>query len=296
MSIEELRVQIAELNPMQAGPAAQQLALLTEEERASLKGYIQYCTQAQGMSLRALAESYDLLVRDAIAQFFHFREHGKYQYESAAAVTAVLDPHYMHQYMHGLALSLFLWPNHRAMRRFFLESLPSVPGGAYLEIGPGHGFYLMDAMRRGACAHYLGVDLNAASVQQTRDILGSGLFGDFGGYEVRQGDFLEWQPEAEFDVVVAGEVLEHVDEPEAFLRGIYRATRPGGHIFVTTCMNAPMIDHVYLYRTFDEVLRQVDLVGLKVRDQLLLPYPGKTLEQAERESLTVNVALALTRE
>ena len=39
---------------------------------------------------------------------------------------------------------------------------------------------------------------------------------------------------AQYDAVVASEVIEHVDSPEVFLEKCAQVTRPGGSIFITT--------------------------------------------------------------
>jgi hypothetical protein len=39
---------------------------------------------------------------------------------------------------------------------------------------------------------------------------------------------------------------------------------PGGKLFVTAALNAAHIDHIYLYRKPQDVLDQVDKVGLHV--------------------------------
>jgi SAM-dependent methyltransferase len=54
-------------------------------------------------------------------------------------------------------------------------------------------------------------------------------------------------PEHAFDVVVAVEVLEHVEEDEAFVRNVARVLRPGGAFVMTTpngdFLRVPYADH-----------------------------------------------------
>ncbi len=47
------------------------------------------------------------------------------------------------------------------------------------------------------------------------------------------GNLLELEPEPH-DVVLAGEVIEHVAHPDRFLEQLARFTRPGGHVLLTT--------------------------------------------------------------
>jgi SAM-dependent methyltransferase len=73
-------------------------------------------------------------------------------------------------------------------------------------------------------------------------------------------------PEATFDLVVATEVLEHVDDDAAFLAGVERVLKPGG-CFVMTTPNGddapvPHGDHKRHYR-----LRQLsDVLSVRFVD------------------------------
>lgn len=49
-----------------------------------------------------------------------------------------------------------------------------------------------------------------------------------------------------FDVVVSVEVMEHVEDLDAYLRDIHRVLRPGGHfVWTTPCANPLSVEHVY---------------------------------------------------
>jgi 2-polyprenyl-3-methyl-5-hydroxy-6-metoxy-1,4-benzoquinol methylase len=50
-----------------------------------------------------------------------------------------------------------------------------------------------------------------------------------------------------------GEVLEHVEDPRQLLRRAASFVRSGGRLFVTTCANCPAIDHVYLFKSVQEI-------------------------------------------
>ena len=55
------------------------------------------------------------------------------------------------------------------------------------------------------------------------------------GFDVRIGLFDPAEfPEAHFDVITMDQVVEHVAEPVAFLRGVGRVLKPGGSIVVST--------------------------------------------------------------
>ena len=184
--------------------------------------------------------------------------------------------------MYGLAISTFLWPNHVAMARFFRASLPPGRRSRYLEVGPGHGFLLLAALDVGSFDECLAIDLSAASIEQTRSVISH--FRPDAALRLEERDFLEaddLEP-GTFDTIVMGEVLEHVERPEAFLSRIAELATDGAFIFITTCINAPAVDHIYLWRTTDELEAMIVAAGLDIVEPLRLPYEGKTLEQSRR--------------
>lgn len=292
--LPDLLARIKAQNAMQAGLLDAAVASLPAEEGAELESYIAYFL-ADGADLDYLAASYDLIVKDTLREQLYFRRRGRYRFATYAEVAGSVyhDPDYMGKYMHGLALTAFLWPNHAAMRRYFLETLPKDKDGAYLEIGPGHGLYMMSAMRRTRYATFEGVDISATSVALTRRILGSGHFGTFTDYRVRETDFLAASFEHRYDAIVMGEVLEHVEDPGRFLQRIRTLSQPGSYIFITTCINSPAYDHIYLFTSPEHLAGIIGDAGLSICDQLVLPYHGTTLAQSAQERLPVNIALVL---
>lgn len=294
----DLTARILERNPMHRAFLERAAAQLSPGEAARLEEYLAFAA-AQGLAPDHLAECYLTVVGDALREQLYFRRHGRYRYSRFAEVAARVydDPEFMHRYMYGLAITVFLWPNHLAMARFFERTMPRARGGAYLEIGPGHGYYLMTAVASGAYDRVRGIDVSAASVAQTRAVLEHFCPAQADRYLIEQRDFFDATdlPPDSADAVVMGEVLEHVEQPDVFLRRIAEVARPDAFIFVTTCVNAPAIDHIFLWRSPDEVDALIRACGLEIVEALRLPYEGKTLEACAAERLTVNLAYVLRK-
>ncbi len=54
------------------------------------------------------------------------------------------------------------------------------------------------------------------------------------GFDIEQGDAQDFNVEGDFDVVLAGELIEHLSNPGLFLDCAYRHLLPGGKIVLTT--------------------------------------------------------------
>jgi hypothetical protein len=266
----------------------------TGDELAQLASYLTFCCE-RDLDVAYLATCYLTLVEDTVEEQLFFNRHHRYRHSAFADVAGHVyhDRGYMDRYMYGLAISTFVWPNHVQMARFFRARLPRDRRGRYLEVGPGHGYLFLTAMRLARFDEFLGVDLSAASIAQTAAIVDSFCPGR--PVRLEQQDFLH--PDAlelgKFDAIVAGEVLEHVEQPDALLRRIGELAAPDAFIFVTTCVNAPAIDHIYLWRNTDELEAMIEENGLRLVDALRLPYEGTTLQESRDASLPVNVAYVL---
>lgn len=197
--------------------------------------------------------------------------------------------------MYGLALTVFLWPNHLKTKRFFEKRLPLDMAGRYLEIGPGHGLFFMTAMRLGRFSSHTGIDVSPTSVQMTRGILKSMMSGNVSDYEIIERDFLKWKSQEDFDAIVMGEVLEHIEAPVDLLRRIASVARSDSFIFVTTCIDSPTVDHITHYTSMKSIADHVHEAGLRIRENLLVPYGDLSLEESAANRLPVTVAMTLEK-
>lgn len=293
--IDALTENIVKINPLQRNFISESVTDIFDEEMRDLDAYISF-TESLGIEPEYLAECYDLIVKDTLREQMYFQRHGRYRHSTFddVANSVYFNAEYMRKYMHGLAITAYLWPNHRALHRFFVDSIPTGKRGRYLEVGPGHGVFMMCAMRQSAYESFEGIDISPTSVEMTRALLGSGFFGEFDNYDIFEQDFFATDMAANaFSAVVMGEVLEHVEDPGRFLQHISTVSTDDAFIFITTPINAPAIDHIYLFDSVESIETLVEQGGLRVCDSLLVPYPGLTVEDSMAQVLPVNVAMVL---
>jgi len=288
---------ISERNPTHQKHLDSVLPRITQEELDRLEKYLVFCVQ-QDLTLEYLADCYLVLVADAVNELMYFTRHGEYRYSTFEEVANLVyfNEEYMNQYMHGLAISLIFWTSHLETHRFFNKVLPRDHRGDYLEIGPGHGTFLMTAMQESAYDQFRGIDISETSIAQTKAILGHFIpESDRNCALIVQDFFASDMPKNSFDAIVMGEVLEHVENPKPFLDKIYELAKDDAFVFITTCVNAPQLDHIYLFRTLDEVADMLHRANFEIKDLKPIPYEGKTLEECVTQQLPINVAYVLTK-
>ena len=99
-----------------------------------------------------------------------------------------------------------------------------VEGGKLVEVGCAYGFFLELARE-----HFdvLGYDVSEEAVQYANDII---------GVPARCRDFLSDDSlnQGSVDAIASWDVIEHLPEPDRFIRRCNEVLHPGGYLFLTT--------------------------------------------------------------
>lgn len=250
----------------------------------------------QHIEIDYVVDAYLKMCTDILKEQIKFKRTGKYSCGSAeqANLSVYSSEKEMQSYMYGLALSQFLWPNHYGMYDFFIgesKKLPQVK--SYLEVGPGHGLYLVESIRNFPEASFLAVDISPISTKISeaivRGFVGSGKC----TFEVKDVNHVD---HGKYDYVVMCEVLEHLDDPKSAMIRIHDLLTEQGHLFITTCANCPAIDHVYLFRSVDEIRREIQEAGFHIVSDLPLPVDELPESEWAEQQAEINYAAMLKRD
>ncbi len=103
--------------------------------------------------------------------------------------------------------------------------IESLPTGRLLDVGCSKGEWALRWKARGW--RTAGIDLNREHIAIARDAGIEGRFCDLNRDRLPFSD-------AEFDLIFAGEVIEHLVDTDGFLTEVHRCTKPGGHLLLTT--------------------------------------------------------------
>ncbi|MDD4599647.1 MAG: class I SAM-dependent methyltransferase [Negativicutes bacterium] len=268
---------------------------MTEQEKREFDSCIQFICDVYGMTERDILDCYQIFNDDTLEESKYFIEHGKYRYSTYKEVNEYMlskDTHYMRSYQIGLLLSLFVWPNHSAMRKYFLQSFHNFKGKLYLEVGVGHGYYFKTAVQSFDYGRFVGIDISDDSLHMVQSFLRWHSMTQPQKYELKKLDFLTMESGAyAFDAIVCGEVLEHVENPGAFIKKCSDLAHEKTLIHITTAINAPAIDHISLFRSPDELANLFCENGLTILEMKLFLYRNKNLEFCLKRKLPITVSI-----
>lgn len=105
----------------------------------------------------------------------------------------------------------------------------TLAGKRVLEAGCGTGHKLAAFAKKFPKASFVGIDLSEASLEVARDLLKRF---DIKNVELRRGNLLELDINAEFDVVSSMGVVHHTEDPQRALDNLGRAIKPDGALFI----------------------------------------------------------------
>lgn len=176
----------------------------------------------------------------------------------------------MQQYLDGLLLTYIAWPNHAKLLDWYVGThCANGPRGACLEIGPGHGWLALEQLRSAPENTLLGLDISPHSVRYTNAVLAAA--------GVAAGRFRVIEADAQkelatlnrvFDRIVVAEVVEHLADPGAMLRSLRPYAHKDTRWCITTVVNIEAPDHLYLFRSLDEVRVFLRDAGLRIENEL----------------------------
>lgn len=251
-----------------------------------------------GDSLSRYVEDYRWMSERFLEEEMFFQREGRYRLSTfKEAYDEVYSDHeFMGKYMRGLLISQVIWdPHARAFDTFREEFLPALPEGtSYLEVGPGHGFFLYFASRAANIARLEAWDVSTASILETREALKTlGVTRDIA--LVQQDVMQAPSRREEFDAAVISEVLEHLERPDLALRSLHAALKPGGRIFIHVPINSPAPDHIYLWRSSEEFSKFVEDQGFRIDVSHDFPVTGYTLERAVKYNASISCVIIGTK-
>ena len=291
-TLKEFLAVVEQKNMLQTKFLSASLSDITDDETKKFENLLNFYMSRENNTLEEIVDKYLNKIGFMMEDQRYFFENEKYRFSTFVEVENYYrDFSYMNSYTIGLGLSTYLWRVHRELLRLFHKflNISQVAGQSsrYLEIGPGHGEYFVTAIQNSDFEQYTAVDISKTSVDLTLDYLHYSLPDTAKNCEVIHENIFNYNPEKPFDVLVMGEVLEHVEAPSDFLRKVYELTTNDATIFITTAINAPDPDHIYLFNNLAEIFELFEKENFTVIDYVASNANNLPLEKAEKRKVPI---------
>ena len=263
-----------------------------------LSEYIQYLSKNE-LTIEYGIDAYLKMISDMFKSQVKFMRTGKYPVESSedAFNEVYNNEKEMLSYMIGLALSQYLWSTHYKMFGHLKLTLKQNKSNVnkYLEIGPGHGLFLKSAIDiLNKNTEMTAVDISQTSLNVSKSIIT--YFYPWKDISFINKDMLDLNMNSEFDFIVMGEVIEHVEDPKSLLVKISKLLSKNGRAFLSTCVNCPMIDHVYHFHTVDEIRNMFKSCGLTIESEKVLPVEDISMNEIVNQKITINYSAIVRKD
>jgi len=103
-----------------------------------------------------------------------------------------------------------------------------IPGKTVIDVGCANGRMVLELNKRGYLAE--GIDFDQTLVEDGRR---SGLKLKVMNLNSRTATVFQVTPGQTYDIAIATEVLEHLDQPHSFMESLRSALNPQGHLYLT---------------------------------------------------------------
>jgi len=199
------------------------------------------------------------------------------------------DEEHMLSYMYGLLISYALFPHHYAQYRFFLDVyLPLVPkNGRCVEFGSGHGLFMAETLAHSPDRFVEGYDVSPAALQLSKDLLAASQCPP-GHFLIELNDVVKKTlPADKYDAMVATGLLEHIPDPEGFLRRMRDKLASDGHFFVMLPVNVAHADHMILFHEPSDCRKLMQDTGFKLVAEEVVPTEDLPPEELKAQKVPI---------
>ena len=267
-------------------------AVFFQEAEIFVSKYLSYLAN-QGITIDFAIESYLDMVKKMMRCQVEFMKTGRYPaFNSAKRIASLYtDEEKMKSYLFGLALSQFLWGTHYQIFKFFQSKISELCSHvkSYLEIGPGHGLFLYKVLEYlEKRSTIVAVDISPVAISVTQSIMEYFFPQRATDIIYYTEDMQKLNLDNKYDFITMGEVLEHVNCPEKLLLKLFSLLNEKGHAFISTCVNCPAVDHVYQFKTIDEIRKLLAAYGFEIEDELILPVERLPMNEVIEKKITIN--------
>ena len=253
--------------------------------------------ETKAYNITYIASAYQRMCKDLLKEQIRFRKTGVFHEGSMKEVyeSVYSQEEVMHYYLLGLLLSYLFWPNHYEIFAFFKKNISALSVESHLEVGAGHGLFTAGVRRQFPQSITQVIDISQTAINLSEEILPCFAV-NTGNIEFLHSNFLTSNlGQKSFDLIVMGEVLEHVDDPQLFLQKAWNISNDNSTFYLSTCVNAPAIDHIYHFKTIEEIRDLIADCGFIIKQEMVLPTENTPEDEWYEKLIPINYAATCSK-
>lgn|GEM_PF-6839174 len=197
---------------------------------------------------------------------------------------------YMIQYMMGLLISYALFPHHYRQYRFFCDRfVPQVSKeGVCCEFGVGHGLWLSSLMADRDGLLGIGYDISETCLKLSDAMMRIRGIPE-SKYRLHLADVAALElDETGYVAMVASGLLEHIENPSAFLQSIRPHLAPEvGRLFAMAPVNTAHPDHLLVFESVDAIKDLFAGNGFRLLDESAIPTADLPDDELSRQRIPI---------
>lgn len=145
-----------------------------------------------------------------------------------------------------------------------------------LDVGIGPGVIFEELVKFFPRSQIDGIDVSSHCIRYVKKmIMGS----NFENYRLLKVDIRD--PigiDNDYDLIIASEIIEHVEDPVSVLRLIFQSLKPGGRLVTGVPTNLPMSMHLFNFRDFEHTISIFQSVGFRLLEAKVYPLYGNSYD------------------
>ncbi len=217
---------------------------------------------------------------------------------ASSSFSDVLDKVYLNKdimpsYMHGLLYTQIFWPNHYKFGTYFLDFIKKLgKASRVMDVPIGDGIFVYHMQEHLKFDRLDAFDISGIAVDFSKRFLTSSQRLS-SKMNISTSNVFDLPNTPVYDLIVCGELLEHLEKPEELLVKLKAMLKDDGVLFLTTAIFAANVDHIYLFNTAEEVTDMLSKY-FKIHSELILPASFKDHTKGMRDE-AINYACILSK-
>ncbi len=178
-------------------------------------------------------------------------------------------------YLNGLLLSQALWINHNKIFTFFSQTIcqDERETGKVIEVPVGTGIFLSEFLKHNPEWTADGFDISPSAVKYSQKVLDIRNPSHTANLAVR--NVFDIPEEGQYDTIICGLLLENLEQPRDLLKKLQGMLAQDGRIFMTASAWASTIDHIYVFKSVQEIKDMMSEYFDIEKDLALNVFEGK---------------------